>query len=232
MRRFAFLALALSLCACSGEKPPAAKGKALFAGMGCVQCHAIGGQGGTYGPDLTFVGFRKSPEWLAQWLENPHAWRPDTVMPKFNLTPESRQALVEFLSAQKGQGFDHAGRPWNAPELASNPAKRGEVLFDKTGCVACHAQGGRGNYPNNNVVGGLIPALAKVAEGYTKEELFQKIKNGVVSEPLDPSQPPPMIRMPPWGQVLKEDEIRAVVAYLFTLNKGAAGPSSKKEDAW
>lgn len=213
-----WLPLLLSLSACSGKPAPATVGEAYFKGMGCVSCHRIGSEGGSYGPDLTLVGFRKSPEWLDVWLKDPHAWRQKTVMPNFHFPEDVRKALVEYLAAQKGQGFEAAGRPWNAPELQGDLIKKGEVLFDKAGCAACHAQRGLGGYANNNVAGGLIPALTKVSEGYTKEELLVKIKNGVTPDPADPSLPRPMISMPKWSEVLKDDEIKAVIEFLFSLN--------------
>jgi mono/diheme cytochrome c family protein len=204
------------------------QGEAYFNAYGCIKCHQLGGEGGTYGPDLTLIGFRKSPEWLNTWLKNPHSWRKETVMPNFNLPDGIRGALVAYLSIQKGQAWEKTGKPWNHPDLQSDQVKRGEVLFDKAGCVACHAQKGAGGYPNNNVIGGQIPSLAKVFEGYTKEELHNKIKGGVTPSPLDPDASPPMITMPKWGQLLKDDEISAVTDYLLSL----APKSQDKKDAW
>ncbi len=221
----AVLAAAALLAACQRiSQDPVERGEAYFNALGCVKCHAMGNEGGTYGPNLAFIGFRKSPEWLDQWLKNPHAWRAQTVMPNFHLNDDIRGDLVAYLSAQKGEAFDKTGgRPWNAPELASgDPVKRGAELFNKAGCVACHSQNGRGGYPNNNVVGGQIPALTNVSQGYTKAELIAKIRNGVPKPaPADPSKPEPMVYMPSWGKVLKDDEIESVAAYLISLGGGA-----------
>ena len=56
-----------------------------------------------------------------------------------------------------------------------------------------------------------------------------KIRSGVVSDPADPSQPTPMIFMPKWGTVLKDEEIDSVVEYLFSLAP-AAKPGAKSSD--
>lgn len=214
-------AAALSACGQPDQKDTVAKGKAYFNALGCAQCHAVGDTGNKdWGPDLTMIGHRKSAEWLNVWLKDPHAWRKETVMPNFHLSDETREAIVSYLITLKGQDWESTGRPWNAEGLAG--AKRGEILFNKAGCVACHSQGGRGGFPNNNVVGGQIPSLTKVVEGYTKEELVAKIRAGVVSDAADPSQPAPMIRMPKWGEVLKDDEIGSVADYLMSLGKKAA----------
>ena len=220
---------AIALAACQPRpQDPVTRGEAYFKAYGCVKCHQMGNEGGTYGPNLSFIGFRKSSKWLDAWLKNPHAWREQTVMPNFHLSDETRGVLVAYLSSQKGQAWDQTGgRPWNRPDLESDSIKRGEVLFDKAGCVACHSEKGRGGYPNNNVVGGLIPSLSKVAEGYTKEELQNKIKSGVISSPADPGAEAPLIFMPKWSEVLKDDEISAVADYLISL-----GQAAPKKDDW
>lgn len=214
----------LGLAACQkASSDPVARGEAYFNGMGCVKCHSIGDHGGTWGPNLTFIGFRKTPQWLDMWLRNPHSWRKETVMPNFNLTDSERSDIVAYLSAQKGQAWvDKTNRPWNRPDaVAMDSIHRGQVLFNKAGCVACHAQNGRGGYPNNNVVGGQIPSLTKVAEGYSRDELITKIRGGVIPAPADPSQPAPMVYMPKWGDQLSDDEIGYVADFLISLDKNA-----------
>ena len=227
------LILAAALSAC-GRQPeltdPVARGERDFRGLGCAKCHMIGDVGNEWGPNLTLVGFRKTPQWLDLWLKNPHAWNMKTVMPNFNLNDATRADLVAFLSAQKGQAW--SVYPWRTPEImALSPVKRGEFIFNKAGCVACHGQFGGGGYPNNNVAGGLINALTKVSEGYSKAELHTKIQNGAFSLLNDPSGAKPMIYMPKWGDQLKPDEIDALVEYLFSLEPhAAAGSPAAKDD--
>ena len=227
----AFLLAALGfLAACQNATEPAARGEAYFNSYGCAKCHAIGQTGGDWGPKLTFIGFRKSEKWLDMWLKNPHAWRPQTVMPNFDLTDDARTSLVAYLSLQKGQAWEKTGRPWDQGDVKDDSIKRGEVLFNKAGCVACHSQNGRGGYPNNNVAGNQIPSLAKVFETYTKAELVNKIRGGVIPQPADPSKEAPMIFMPKWGDVLKDDEIGAVADFLMSLKPKGAGGKPAKDD--
>ncbi|MBI3551023.1 MAG: cytochrome c [Elusimicrobia bacterium] len=229
IERIVLICAIAGLSACQSQQTePAARGEAYFNSYGCVKCHAMGDKGGTYGPNLSFIGFRKSKDWLDMWLRNPHSWRPQTVMPNFHLNDETRTALVAYLSTQKGQAWADSGRPWNHPELKGDSVKRGEVLFNMAGCVACHSQNGRGGYPNNNVAGGQIPSLAKVFETYTKPELVNKIRGGVVPAPADPGAPLPMINMPKWGEVLKDEEISAVTDFLISLKP--KGGAAKKDD--
>ena len=221
IRRIAFLvALSAVFAACGGAPPPpsAELGAMYFKGYGCTTCHRIGEEGGAqYGPDLTFVGFRKTPQWLDLWLRNPHDWKSNTPMPNFNLPDNVRASLVAYLSTLKGDLY-RKNPPWDTDELKKDSVKRGAVLFERVGCVGCHGRGGVGGYPNNNVVGGKIPTLTKVAEGYSKEELEAKIANGVPKPAkADLSGPAPMIYMPAWKDVLKNDEIDALADYLISL---------------
>lgn len=209
---------------------PSAKlspGRAYFEGFGCMRCHRIGDHGGTRGPDLTYVGFRKSREWIETWLKNPPAWKKDTIMPNFYFQASVRMELVEFLSSLKGEAFEETYYPWNKRELLDDPVRRGKVIFRRVGCVGCHGEGGVGGYPNNNVYGGRIPSLVYVADGYTKEELRNKICKGVQPNKVDPDGPDPLVFMPPWGEILQKNEIDAVVEYLFSLR-----PETSPDEDW
>ncbi len=221
-------ALALLLLALAGCGGPVSQtdGRAAYQALNCRACHRIGDEGSPSAPDLTYVGFRKSPQWLNLWLKDPQAWKPDAMMPNLHLTAPTRHALVQYLTQQKGQALgDH--KPWDAPALAKDPVERGHVIFGRAGCITCHGKGGIGGYPNNNVAGGKIPALTSVWETYTKEELIQKITRGSIPQKADPAGPDPMIDMPPWGQVLSKEDIQAVAAYVMSLKpadaKSAAG---------
>ncbi len=217
----------LGACASQAGQSQADLGKAYFAGFGCVKCHTVAGSGGQYGPDLTYIGFRKTPQWLDAWLKDPHGWKQDTVMPNLHLNDSVRGALVAYLGTLKGESY-RGSPPWAKAELAQDSVKRGEAIFNSVGCVGCHGKAGVGGYPNNNVAGGKIPALTLVADGYSKDELKTKIKNGVPKpDKEDPRGPDPMIHMPSWGQVLQDSEIDALADYLISLKP--KGPASKDD---
>lgn len=209
----------LVAAACQQEAPtgPAA-GKAYFVQAGCASCHKVGDIGSAVGPDLTLVGLRHNPEWLDLFIKDPQAWKKDTLMPNRRMSDEARKAVVEYLAMLRGQDWDKGARPWDAPSLIKDPVARGRVLYNRAGCVGCHGIDGAGGYPNNNVVGGKIPALKKAAEGFSKAELIAKIRKGVPqSQREDPKGPAPMIRMPAWGETLDDGELDAVATYLLSL---------------
>lgn len=182
--------------------------------------------GNTDAPDLTFVGFRHTKEWLDLWMRDSKSWKKDTVMPDFHLEPVTRENLVAYMASLKGQGLE-GERPWNEAKLLKDPVKRGAVLYERLGCAACHGRNGQGGYPNNNVAGGKIPAVIYAADGYSREELANLIRKGRRPEKEKPDGLEPMITMPAWGDILSDDEIGALAGYLYSLR-----PPMSKEDQW
>lgn len=226
--RHGSLFLAAALAACSQSAPTGlSAGKALFTQAGCASCHKIGSQGSAVGPDLTLVGYRHSAEWLDLFIKDPQAWKPGTLMPNTRLAEPGRKALVGYLSGLQGQDWPKGERPWDAASL-KDPVARGRVIYARAGCVGCHGSEGTGGFPNRHAKGGMIPALNKAAEGFSKTELIAKIRKGVASpQSADPAGPAPMIRMPSWAEKLDDAELEAVASYLLTLS-----PSKTEKTDW
>ena len=121
---------------------------------GCTGCHTIGGEG-AFGPDLTdnrqvgpnlkHLGSKVSRDWALKWVRNPHAFRPDTRMPRFydvtnNNAPEDQgkvdaevHAITHYLFAVSEPPRDFVDPP------AKSDAARGKTLFLEKGCLACHS---------------------------------------------------------------------------------------------
>lgn len=214
----------LALSACAKLETPQQRGKAVFASYDCKKCHRIGSVGGGLGPDLTFVGFRKDAVFLDLWLKDPAAWKGGVVMPNFYFKDNVRKDLAAYLATLQGREYLEGTRPWDEGGLASDPVRRGAVLYEKTGCVTCHGKAGAGGYPNNNVIGGQIPFLTHAADGFSKEELVEKLSKGVPqSAKADPAGPDPLLRMPAWGEKLTKDELDALAEYLISLKPKTPG---------
>jgi cytochrome c oxidase subunit II len=83
-------------------------GRHVFEATACVNCHAVGGTNanGRFGPDLTHMMSRKTiasgaaentPEKLRQWIQNPDAIKPGSLMPAMKLSDADLDALVRYL---------------------------------------------------------------------------------------------------------------------------------------
>jgi mono/diheme cytochrome c family protein len=81
------------------------KGRAVYASFRCAQCHQIGGQGGSGGPDLSRVGANpaRTPEWLKEHIKNPRAHSPSSRMPGYEgkIPDADLDHLVTYLSSLK-----------------------------------------------------------------------------------------------------------------------------------
>lgn len=89
---------------------PAAEGRVLIAQKGCGGCHVVPGvrnATGTIGPSLAGVGARTTiaggavqvtgPDDLTNWLLDPQALKPGTLMPNVGLTPEEAANITAYL---------------------------------------------------------------------------------------------------------------------------------------
>jgi len=81
-------------------------GQQLFVAKGCIGCHrhaAFATQSSFWSPggppDLSDVTF--TADYLRQWLRDPKAIKPQTVMPNFNLDDAEIEALTVFLVAEQ-----------------------------------------------------------------------------------------------------------------------------------
>lgn len=80
-------------------------GRAVYASFRCAQCHQIGGQGGSGGPDLSRVGANpaRTPEWLKEHIKNPRAHTPSSRMPSYEgkISDADLDHLVAYLGSLK-----------------------------------------------------------------------------------------------------------------------------------
>ena len=73
VRRIATYVRSLGVATASGVTGNEAKGRDVYADMGCESCHIVNGVGGVYGPELSSIGFRRSPAYLRRALLDPAA---------------------------------------------------------------------------------------------------------------------------------------------------------------
>ena len=114
-----------------------ALGRVLTQELNCVACHAHAQQGGKQAPILTDVSSRVKVDYLARFIGQPQGVKPGTTMPNvFAGVPEREReqestALVHYLMTL-GEG-----KPPHAYARFGG-RRRGDVLYHRLGCVACH----------------------------------------------------------------------------------------------
>jgi mono/diheme cytochrome c family protein len=127
------------------------------------------------GPNLREVGRRLDPGYLLEFLTNPHDAHGETKMPDLmgSMSAGQRKDSASALSAfLRSLGKEKSFPQW---EEQGN-SKRGKVLFEEVGCMACHAAPSEG--PARESEAGL-GSLVHVAGKYDRPSLA-----GFLHEPL------------------------------------------------
>jgi RNA polymerase-binding transcription factor DksA len=96
------LAAALLAAPAAAQEPGdglVGRGREAFAANGCYGCHMVGKAGTPIGPELSHVGARYTPEYLARWLRDPALQRPSSHMPALELSERDVSALAAYLSS-------------------------------------------------------------------------------------------------------------------------------------
>ena len=113
------------------------------------------------GPSLRHVGHKLDPEFLYDWIREPKHFRPETKMPQFfglrehllstdglsdNFEDKSEvfepielHGIVSYL-LDRTQSFESTDPPpYISPSETDEKIKRGKLLFETRGCLACHS---------------------------------------------------------------------------------------------
>lgn len=200
---------------------PEAAGEALFRAYDCFACHRIGDEGRFIGPNLTWVGMRKSRDWERVWLRDPPAYKPGTFMPNFQLSPGAVEALTAFLQSLRGQANDRS-RKWESTTsfiLGLRPRERGRLVAERLACWACHGEDLSAGVRNPNAapdetVPGITSALVDLGE----ERLKRRILDGSSPARLEAGGGgPPPFDCPAWREAIDDAELQDLVAYLESL---------------
>jgi nitric oxide reductase subunit C len=73
-------------------------GAAVFQSKGCMNCHALRGVGGTFGPPLDAVGGRLSAEQIRRYVHDPRSVNPQARMPaQDGLSAKELDEVATFL---------------------------------------------------------------------------------------------------------------------------------------
>jgi mono/diheme cytochrome c family protein len=190
-------------------------GRDLFFEHRCAKCHTAGSGAAELemdAPAFAGIGSRRNFDWLARWIENPHALRPTTPMPAIFNGSDAKskaEAVAAFLSTLKSDaGSKHA-------DPGSDAVTAGKALYDKLHCAACHNQPDSSDVDPKKI--GQKQVLAKFAPG------------ALVSFLLKPEEHFAWIRMPNFR--LSEDEAGQLAAYLTSASDKATDRPAPGDDA-
>ncbi len=97
-------------------------------------------------PDLTGLGHRVRPEWIASYLAQPHDLRPllEESMIRHALDPKEIRDVARYFAAVAdapdpwADGYVAAGAP---PKPDAERLAKGRALFTSKGCAGCHVFG-------------------------------------------------------------------------------------------
>jgi len=71
---------------------------------GCDSCHQdAAGEGGFSGPVMYNAWQRLQPAYMASFIKDPHAWDPNTIMPKMEMNDAAVNKLVDYLRLIGGE---------------------------------------------------------------------------------------------------------------------------------
>lgn len=145
------------------------------------------------GPTLTGIGSRLNPAWMAKWIANPKALRPNAHMPTIfrdSSANEKAEHIATFLATSRGR----------VRRLAGGDAKMGGQLFQELGCYACHS------------------IHEETADRISLLGMDEKYQNGVLAAFLqNPTNHYPDTRMPTFD--LSDSEAEDLAAFVRSLNK-------------
>jgi mono/diheme cytochrome c family protein len=229
------------------------RGRQLFYSNGCNYCHtqyvrdedtAMGpvSQGGNYdldnpmilgsertGPDLSYLGRKRSEEWEIEHLKNPRELSPLSIMPNFYFLPDDDlKAIAEYLFALGDrvaqarmilppEEYAAAQDPLSYPPtaLATDGSDQGWATWTAAGlqegkelyvqfCLTCHGCAGNGL--------GTYGGTMSVTPADFKQEPFRSMPDEQwfwhVSEGL------PGTLMPVWKASLSDDQRWKVIRYV------------------
>lgn len=193
----------------------AERGGVLFRESRCITCHSVRGRGGTIGPDLGTVAGKVTPEWLVQFIRNPHFFQPTTPMPRFGFTDGEIRDLIAYILTEFVAEEESAPRAVERVDPALLD-RMGREAFTRYGCLSCHALAAMAS------PGKIGPDLSRIGSRSVDELVFappdtaaHTLSAWIFEKVRSPSAADSTARMPEYG--FEEADIAAITVALLSL---------------
>ena len=91
--------LFVALAACESNS----RGARIYQSQRCPECHTLKGKGGAVGPNLTYVGSKRSRDFIVVQIRDPRSHNANSAMPSFRdkLSDQEISDLADYLSGLK-----------------------------------------------------------------------------------------------------------------------------------
>ena len=165
-------------------------GARLINDSACMACHKLGDKDGLIAPDLSYTGLIRDETWLMEHFLNPRSVVSDSIMPAFRMAESDFRAMTAHLTS-----------------LATPPSPMSAQATFNEVCSRCHGEEGDGAGPIAIYLDPYPRDLTKSTfmNSKTPERLLTSIREGV-----------PGTSMPPWQNVLEEEQSEQVLDYVQT----------------
>lgn len=193
-------------------------GPTLYGESFCATCHAVQNAagnlvGGNVGPELTRIGNKVKPDWLAAWITNPRAYDFGTAMPHYRFTQSQVATLTVFLQAKSDSDFLASVHldPATPEQIA-----HGKLLVTEYGCASCHQIAGI-KKPEN-----FAPELTRIGSKPISQLIFiagmrHTLPDYIAGKLRQPRAFAPGLKMPQY--TFTPAQIDALTAALLSLNE-------------
>jgi len=151
-------------------KPPLAgnpqEGEKRVREVGCLGCHSLAGMpANDFGPELSGLGSKVTPDWLYTWLKDPKHYSKEARMPNLRLSDQEAADITSYLISLKNPEFENKPLPEVKPQaldemalgylqknMTRSEAEKelgtmsrqsklvflGKKIIGRQGCFACH----------------------------------------------------------------------------------------------
>ena len=116
------------------SKQDADRGQDLHSSLGCMACHSAESL------SLEAIGSKMSVGSLAEYLKDPLAHSPGSLMPSMHLNDQEALQLAAYLTRSR--------KSWLEESVMGGSKARGKVLLQSSGCLFCHDLGGHESVPD------------------------------------------------------------------------------------